>query len=446
LFNQKLLKPNQNSYFSSNENYMKSLLSFILLLLVVTNVVAQKNAIAINPVAAGFSPEKLKKLDASLNDWAKNEWMNGGVALIIRNDNIAYYKAVGFNNLATKEALQKEAIFRIASQTKAITSVAIMQLYEDGRFLLDDAISKYIPAFAKQQVLDKFNAADTTYTTVKAKREITFRDLLTHTSGLGYAQIGSKEANAIYAKNNITAGIGVDNDKLSNAMNKLGKLPLMHQPGERWTYGLNSDLLGYLVELLSGISLSDYFNEKIFKPLGMMDTYFNIPKAKANRLVNLYAEDSLGVLKILTASNLLNGPTVANYPLMPHTYFSGGAGLSSTIYDYAIFLQMLLHNGQYNGAAILSKNTVRMMTMNQIGDVAFGDNKFGLGFEIVTEKGSSKFPAQVGTYSWGGAFATSYWVDPKEKMVLLFYRQLQGGTHGDVVNKFRALTYQAIKK
>ena len=183
---------------------MKSLLSFILLLLVVANVFAQKTSIAINPIAAGFSPERLNKLDVSLNDWAKKQWMNGGVALVIRNDNIAYYKAFGFNNMATKEALQKEAIFRIASQTKAITAVAIMQLYEEGKFLLDDAVSKYIPAFAKQQVLDKFNAADTTYTTVNAKREITFRDLLTHTSGLGYAQIGSKEANAIYAKNNIT--------------------------------------------------------------------------------------------------------------------------------------------------------------------------------------------------------------------------------------------------
>ena len=193
------------------------------------------------------------------------------------------------------------------------------------------------------------------------------------------------------------------------------------------------------------MSLSDYFTNKIFKPLGMNDTYFNIPASKANRLVNLYTEDADGKLTIVTSSNLLNGPTVANYPLIPHTYFSGGAGLSSTIYDYAIFLQMLLHNGMYNGKTILSRNSVRMMTMNQIGDIPFGDNKFGLGFEIVTEKGSSKFPAQQGTYSWGGAFATSYWVDPKEKMVLLFYRQLQGGSHGDVVNKFRALTYQAIK-
>ncbi len=435
----------KNSIFETTKHmHMKSFL--LALLIVISNTItAQQIALSTNPTAAGFSTDKLKKLDASLADWAKKEWMNGSVALIIRNDKIAYYKAVGFNDIATKKALQKDAIFRIASQTKAITSVAIMQLYEDGKLLLDDAVSKYIPGFSKQQVLDKFNATDTTYTTIKAKRDITIRDLLTHTSGLGYAQIGSKEANAIYAKNNITAGIGVTNDKLSDAMNRLGKLPLMHQPGEKWTYGLNCDVLGYLVEILSGMSLSDYFTEKIFKPLGMNDTYFNIPKAKAKRLVNLYTEDSLGNLKIVTTSNLLNGPTVANYPLVSHTYYSGGAGLSSTIYDYAIFLQMLLHEGTYNGNTILSRNSVRMMTMNQIGDIQFGDNKFGLGFEIVTEKGSSKFPAQQGTYSWGGAFATSYWVDPKEKMVLLFYRQLQGGSHGDVVNKFRALTYQAIK-
>ena len=141
---------------------------------------------------------------------------------------------------------------------------------------------------------------------------------------------------------------------------------------------------------------------------------------------------------------MLNGPTTANYPLIKSTYYSGGAGLSSTIYDYALFLQMLLNNGKYNGKHLLGRNTVRMMTMNQIGDLSLGDDKFGLGFQVVSEKGSSRTPAQQGTFSWGGAFATSYWVDPKEKMVMLFYRQLQANTHNDVVEKFRALTYQAI--
>jgi CubicO group peptidase (beta-lactamase class C family) len=422
----------------------KKFLVAAIIILQIPFAFAQKIIPLTTPEAAGFSAERLQRLDREMNDWTKNEWMNGGVALIIRNGKIAYYKAAGYNDLDTKSPLQKENIFRIASQTKAITSVAMMMLFEEGKFQLDDAVSKYIPAFKKQQVLDKFNAADTTYTTVPAKSDITIRQLFTHTSGLGYAQIGSKEANAIYAKNKITAGIGVKDDKLLDAMNRLGALPLMHQPGEKWTYGLNSDLLGCLVEVISGMNLNDFFRTKIFEPLGMNDTYFFIPQQKANRLVNLYREDSTGHL-IKADGNMLNGPTVANYPLISSNYYSGGAGLSSTIYDYGIFLQMLLNNGVYNGKRLLSRNSVRLMTMNQIGDLSiWGGDKFGLGFGVVTEKGSTRTPAQEGTYSWGGAFATSYWVDPKEKLVLLFYRQLQGSTHGDVVEKFRALVYGAI--
>jgi CubicO group peptidase (beta-lactamase class C family) len=421
----------------------KSLLAAIIILQI-QFATAQKIMPLTTPEAAGFSSERLQRLDREMNDWAKKEWMHGGVALIIRNGKIAYYKAAGVNDLDTKSALQKEAIFRIASQTKAITSVAMMMLFEEGKFQLDDAVSKYIPAFKKQQVLDKFEATDTTYTTIPSKNDITIRQLFTHTSGLGYAQIGSKEANAIYAKSKITAGIGVQDDKLLDAMNRLAKLPLMHQPGEKWTYGLNSDLLGCLVEVISGMSLNDFFRTKIFQPLGMNDTYFFIPQEKANRLVNLYREDSTGHL-VKAEGKMLNGPTLSNYPLLNSTYYSGGAGLSSTIYDYGIFLQMLLNNGRYNGKRLLSRNSVRIMTMNQMGEVPYrGDDKFGLGFQIVTDKSSGRTPAQAGTYSWGGAFATSYWVDPKEKMVLLFYRQLQGSTHGDVVEKFRALVYGAI--
>jgi CubicO group peptidase (beta-lactamase class C family) len=416
----------------------------LFILLLSAGISAQKITPLTTPEAAGFSSERLKLLDREMNEWAKKEWMQGGVAFIIRNGKVAYYKAAGYNDLDTKSVMQKENIFRIASQTKAITSVAMMMLFEEGKFLLDDAVSKYIPAFKNQQVLDKFNAADTTYTAVAAKSEITIRQLLTHTSGLGYAQIGSKEANAIYAKNKITAGIGVQDDNLLDAMNRLAKLPLMHQPGEKWTYGLNSDLLGCLVEVLSGMTLNDFFRTRIFEPLGMKDTYFYIPSDKTSRLVNLYREDSTGHL-VKAEANMLNGPTVANYPLINSTYYSGGAGLSSTIYDYAVFLQMLLNNGTYNGKRLLSRNTIRIMTMNQIGDLSiWGGEKFGLGFQVVTEKTAGKTLAQEGTYSWGGAFSTSYWVDPKEKIVMLFYRQLQSSTHGDVAEKFRSLAYAAI--
>ena len=397
------------------------------------------------PEAAGFSSERLKRIDVAMNDWVNKGYLNGVSALVIRNGKVAYYKAAGYNDLDTKAPLPKDGIFRIASQSKAITSVAIMMLFDEGKLLLNDPVSQYIPSYKGQSVMVKFNPADTTYTTEPAKREVTIKDLLTHTSGIGYAQIGSKEANAIYAKNNLSAGIGMKDANLKDAMTTLGKLPLMHQPGEKFTYGLNTDLLGALVEIISGVSLDEFFRTRIFEPLGMKDTYFIVPQVKANRLVNLYTEKPGGILA-KASSQMLNGPVTAEYPLEKTTYFSGGAGLSSTIFDYAIFLQMLLNDGEYNGKRILARNTVRMMTVNQVGDVNISnDDKFGLGFQIVTEKSSGRSPAQVGTYGWGGAFGTSYWVDPKEKMVLLIYRQMQARSHNEMIEKFRGLVYGALE-
>ncbi len=422
---------------------MKKLQTTLLILFSFFTVKAQTISITPNPEMAGLSSKKLAKIDREMNDWVAKGWMNGGGAIIIRKGKIAYHKAFGFNDLDTKEPMMKDDIYRIASQTKAITSVAIMMLYEDGELLLDDPVSKYIPSFKKQTVLDKFNEADTTYTTVLAVKEITIRELLTHTSGLGYATIGSKEANAIYAKNKISSGLGEGNNSLLAAITKLGTLPLMHQPGARFTYGLNTDVLGCLVEVISEMTLEQFFKTRIFEPLGMKDTYFNLPADKASRLVNLYMEEKDGSLKKAVAG-VLNTPVGPDYPTTKHSYFSGGAGLSSTLLDYATFLQMLLNNGKYNGNQLLSRNSVRIMTSNQIGDIPFGGDKFGLGFSIVTDKSSGKTMAQEGTFAWGGAFATSYWVDPQEKMVYLFYRQMLGSTHGDVVEKFRALTYQAI--
>ncbi|MDP4265073.1 MAG: serine hydrolase domain-containing protein [Bacteroidota bacterium] len=423
----------------------RQLLIIACLAIAVWQATAQKSKpiVPALPETAGFSTERLKRIDNAMNEWVQKGWMNGGEALIVRDGKIVYYKAAGYDDLDAKTPLSKEGIFRIASQTKAITTVAIMILYEEGKLLLNDPVSKYIPSYRKQMVLDKFNAADTTYTTVPAARDITIKDLLTHTSGLGYAMIGTKESNAIYAKNKLTAGIGGTNESLLEAMTRLGTLPLMHQPGQKWTYGLNTDLLGCLVEIISGMTLNDFFRTRIFEPLGMKDTYFTIPKEKAGRLVNIYTEDQNGHL-IKSTGNLLNGPVGPDYPLLQKTYYSGGAGLSSTIYDYAVFLQMLLNGGEYNGKRIISRNTVRMMTMNQIGEVPFrGDDKFGLGFEIVSEK-TGDVPSQAGTFSWGGAYSTSYWADPKEKMVILFYRQLQRTTHWEPAELFRALAYQAL--
>lgn len=396
------------------------------------------------PELNGFSAERLKRIDNNISKWVADSRLNGAVALIIRNGKVMYHKAFGYDDLEKTKPLRTDHIFRIASQTKAITSVAVMMLFEEGKFLLDDPVSRYIPEFAKQQVLDKFNEADSSYTSIPAKSEVTIRQLLTHTSGIGYAQIGSKESNAIYAKAGLHSGIGPENGRmLGTDMKKLGKLPLLHQPGEKFTYGMNTDLLGYLVEVVSGMSLDQFFRQRIFDPLGMKDTYFFLPDSKKDRLVNVYREENKKLVHP-GAEIKQNGFFITDYPKLSGTYFSGGAGLSSTAMDYAIFLQMMLNGGEYNGKRILSRHTVRMMTMNQIGDINRGANKFGLGFGITTEKGSSILPTPEGVFEWGGAFSTTYWADPKEKIIGVFYRQLWSGTFGEIANKFKVLVYSAL--
>ncbi|MFI5153214.1 MAG: serine hydrolase domain-containing protein [Chitinophagales bacterium] len=400
-----------------------------------------------SPESVGMSSESLKKIDRLVDEYVKNRYVAGATAIVARNGKIVYYKGLGYDDIDAHTLMKRDAICRIASQTKAITSVAIMMLYEDGKFLLDDPISKYIPEFKTVRVLDKFNEADSSYTTVPAKREITIRDLLTHTSGIGYAQIGTKEMNAIYAKAGVIGGIGVDKVVLGEKMKILAKLPLFHQPGEKWTYGLNIDLLGWLIEIISGMSFDQFLRKNIFIPLGMKDTYFYLPREKYSRLAMLYTEDSTHhILKAPLHENI-NGDFYRDYPNTPGTYFSGGGGLSSTAYDYAIFMQMLLNGGEYNGKRILSRNSIRMMTMNQIGDLELGENKFGLGFAIVTERASGRStPQSVGSYSWGGMFSSSYWIDPKEKIVAQLFLQLFPNSHQEIHDKFKLFVYQAIVK
>ncbi len=408
-------------------------------------IIAQVNALQPTPAAGGMDPERLKRIDQVIESYVNNKWLNGAVAIVYRNGKLVYYKAIGFDDVEKKTPMKKEEIFRIASQTKAITSVAVMMLYEEGKILLDDPVSKYIPEFKKQTVLDKFNEADSSYTTVPASREVTIRDLLTHTSGIGYAQIGSKTMNAIYAKAGIVGGIGVGKILLADKMKKLGSLPLFHQPGEKFTYGLNTDLLGYLVEVVSGKSLSDFFRTMIFEPLGMKDTYFYLPKEKQGRLATLYTEDSTKHAVKMEPHISINGDFDRDYPNSDGTYYSGGGGLSSTAYDYAVFMQMLLNGGTYNGKKILSRNSVRMMTTNQINDLVVGNgDKFGLGFEVVTEKGSAHSPRQTGSFSWGGMFSSSYWIDPKEKIVAQLFLNIFPNSHGELHEKFQVMVYQAI--
>lgn len=316
-----------------------------------------------------------------------------------------------------------------------------MMLFEEGRFLLDDPISRYIPAFKNPTVLDTFNDKDSSYTTKPAKSEITIRQLMTHTSGISYVTIGTKEANAIYAKAGIPSGIGTPMYSLSATIPALGKLPLMHNPGEKWTYSLSTDVLGYLVEVISGQPLDQFMRTRIFDPLGMNDTYFYLPANRQNRLASLYTETPKTLAVVAMPAQ---GGISSDYPNQPGTYFSGGAGLSSTALDYAIFLQLMLNKGEYNGKRLLAPATVELMLQNQIGALSLGDGKFGLGFGIATEKSAAKLPVSVGTFEWGGFFGTNYWADPKRGIIGIIMTQKVPNSAGDLNDKFRVLVYQAI--
>jgi CubicO group peptidase (beta-lactamase class C family) len=389
-----------------------------------------------SPESVNVSSDRLARIDKMIQQGIDSGWIAGAVGFIARDSKIIYDKSFGVSDISSKMPLKTDDIFRIASQTKAITSVAVMTLFEEGKFLLDDPISKFIPEFANPTIIEKFNGNDTTYTTTPGRREITIRDLLTHTSGIDYAGIGSEKMRSIYAKAGIPGGFGGD-DLLGDKIQALGRLPLLHQPGERFTYGLNVDVLGYLVEVLSGESLDQYFHNHIFEPLGMNDTYFYIPESKSERLVKVITEGR--------DHNLINAEGVfVNYPLTDGKYYSGGAGLSSTIKDYAIFLQMLLNNGEYNGKRILARRTVELMTINQIGNINVGPDKFGLGFQVTTESGQARLGISEGSFSWGGYFGTTYWADPKEKLVCLIFMQQSPLSHGEIQDKFKAMVYQTL--
>ena len=386
--------------------------------------------------------ERLARIDGLVNEYINNNWLTGAVSIIIKDNQVVQYKGYGFADVASKKPMKNDAIFRIMSQTKAITSVGIMILYEQGKLLLDQPISDFIPEFKKPVVLDKFNDADTTYTTVPAKGEITFRHLLTHTSGLDYTDIGSSKVQAIYTKNHIPSGLGYFDENLFERMKALGKLPLTFDPGTKWQYGLNSDLLGCLIEVISGMNLEDFLRKNIFDPLGMKDTYFNVPASKADRLATVYTEDSLH--HIITWSHEFRRID-PDYPIMKKRYFSGGAGLSSTAFDYAVFMQMLLNGGKYNGHQVLSKRTVEMMISGQLAPGLFGDDNMGLGFGITSERSAARGARNAGSFAWGGYYGTTFWADPKARLVCLFMTQQNPNSHGDVEGKFESILYSSLK-
>ena len=395
-----------------------------------------QNLIEGKPEDVGLSTARLLQIDVAVKDAIAKNWFPGAAVLIARNGKIVYRKAFGVNDIDTKSPLRTDGIFRIASQTKAITSVAVMMLMEEGKIGLDDPLSKYIPEFKTVRILTAFNQKDSSYTARDYNGEVTIRHLLTHTSGIDYPFIGSPEFIAIYAKAGIPSGLDAPMENLGVKMKALGKLPLKHAPGEAWTYGLSVDVLGYVVEVASGMSLDQFFRKHIFEPIGMNDTYFYLPRDKQNRLVVAYADDK-GVPVKLDAKQVLD----PNYPALEGKYYSGGGGLSSTLDDYAKFLQLFINNGKYNGHQVLTKKTIDLMMTCQTPDMGM---QFGLGFLLATPKNDQESPTSVGSFSWGGAFSTSYWGDPKEKLVCLIYEQVIGSSHPELNRQLPALVYQAI--
>jgi CubicO group peptidase (beta-lactamase class C family) len=420
---------------------MKRILPLLLTLTISSNLFCQSVKTitpAAKPEDVGFSSSRLSRIDVMLDQYIKNQQIPGAVVYIVRDGKVAYHKAFGYSDVAKKTAMKKDDIFRIASQSKAITSLAVMMLWEEGKFLLDEPVSKYIPEFKSPKVLKTFNVADSSYTTEPAKSEVTIRHLLTHSSGIDYAAIGSTEFKAVYAKSKIPSGIGNDKDVIGEKMKALGQLPLKHNPGERWTYGLNHDVLGYLVEIWSGMTFDQFLKTRIFDPLGMKDTYFYLPADRHSRLVSLHL-DKDGKVEVMKGGAF----DAANpeYPKMKGTYFSGGAGLSSTVEDYAKFLQMFLNKGEYNGVRLLSRKTVELIMTDQLPVL---DNEYGLAFGLETAKNDNQSVYSAGTFSWGGAFNTHYWADPKERLIGLIYTNIFATQHWQIGERYRTLTYSAI--
>jgi len=384
--------------------------------------------------------KRLAYIDTVMEEYVQKNWLIGSTTLVVKDNAVVYHKSHGFADFDNKKPMPADAIYRIMSQTKAITSVAIMQLFEQGKLRLDQPVGDFISEYATQTVLKEFNPADSSYTTEPAKRKITIRDLLSHRSGIDYAGIGSDKMKAIYAKAGIPSGLGNTNAALLDKMKSLGRLPLVHQPGEKFTYGLNTDLLGCLVEVISGKPLDEYFKVNIFEPLGMKDTYFTVPLEKSSRMPKVYTENAENQIIPWDPTFRNLDP---NYPLFPRTYFSGGAGLSASTFDYAIFLQMLVNGGVYNGKQILGRRTIELMTSPQI---AVGNDNFGLGFRITSKKSADLNMFSEGTYSWGGYYGTSYYVDPKEKLIILIMTQHTPNSHGDFNQKVENIIYSSLKK
>jgi CubicO group peptidase (beta-lactamase class C family) len=422
----------------------KNSLYLCLFFLLISPILYAQNANftwAKNAEEVGFSTERLKRLDALEQEFIDKGIAPNSVTFVARRGKIIHHKVFGYSNLEKKIPLKTDDMFRIASQSKAVTTVGLLMLFEEGKFLLEDPISKYLPAFKNPKVLVNYDENDRSrYTTRPAKLEITIRHLLSHSAGIPYEHpLQDLPAFKVPFFNSI------ENDVLENVVNKLATRPLISDPGEKFVYGLNSDIIGRLIEVLSGMTFDEYLKKRVLEPLGMNDTYFYVPDSKANRLVELYSKGSVDDKLTLHTNN-----TYRNYAISgAKTYFSGGAGLISTAEDYAKLCQMILNKGSFNGKRILGAKTIDMLYRNYIGDNEVWErkDKFSLGFEIFSPETAYGDNATTGAITWGGMYCSEFTIDPKEDLILLVFTNIHPYAHySDFVRKFRIAVYQALER
>lgn len=413
----------------------------ICVVLVAVTALAQELPSA-KPDAVGLSAERLERIATAVQRNIDEKRIAGAVTLVARRGQIVWNKAQGMMDRESGKPMRPDTMFRICSMTKPITSVAVMMLYEEGYFLLEDPISKYLPEFKNPKVLVKPKSGEPY--SIPATREITIRDLLRHTSGLTYHW--NEDIGPLYQNANVAHGLLPYDGTIEDNVKRLAGVPLLFNPGERWEYSLGVDVLGRLVEVVSGKSLDEFFRTRIFEPLGMKDTYFYPPANKLDRLAAVYTYYADKGLNRFPDTPITEGATVysADYPYRgPKKLFSGGAGLSSTAGDYLRFCQMMLDGGKLGNTRILSRKSVELMSHDQLGIIG-PERGFGLGFGVNGVKSPLEELGSPGEFNWGGFFYTAFSIDPKEQMIVIFMGQLHptGDLHLD--GEVKVLAYQAI--
>jgi len=412
------------------------LLSFFFLQFILTG----QELIPTLPENVGVSSERINNLNSVLQNYVDDNSISGAVALVARKNKIVFFDAVGKSDIEKNKVMEKDAIFRIASQSKAIISVGVMILQEQGRLLISDELGDYIPEFKKTNV-EELNK-EGGYEIVDAKRPITIRDLLTHTSGIGYGYGLSKD---LWEEAKIQGWYFADrNEPILETVKRIASLPFEAHPGEKFVYGYNTDILGAVIEVISGQSLETFLQNRILTPLGMNDTHFYLPKSKVSRLATVYSSGDYGIVKAPVDGTMVSQGA---YVKGPRKSFSGGAGFLSTALDYAKFLQMMLNGGKFDGKRIISRKSIELMTTDHLDQATFEWTKgtgFGLGFSVLTNLGLRGEYGTLGEYGWGGAYHSSYWVDPKEELLVVYLTQLIPAKKINDHGKLRAQVYQSL--